>query len=221
MKVVAFVPIRLNSKRIASKNMKMLGTKPLLSYIFETLKKVKNIDEIYAYCSSEKIKPYLPKKIIFLKRDSYLDEDNIIGKEIYNSFLKEIHADVYILAHTTSPFIKSGSILTALNKVLKEGYDSSFSAQRIQTFIWYKNKPLNYKLSYVPQTQKLEPIFIETSAFYIFRKEIWDTKKHRIGANPFIQEVNHIEAIDIDEPMDFQFAEHIVKLINKRTKLSK
>jgi CMP-N-acetylneuraminic acid synthetase len=216
MKVVAFVPIRLNSKRIVSKNMKMLGNKPLLSYIFETLKKVKNIDEIYAYCSSGKIKAHLPENIIYLKRDRYLDGDNIIGKEIYSSFIKEIHADVYILAHTTSPFIKPGTIQTALNKVLKEEYDSSFSVKRIKTFIWYKNKPLNYKLSYVPQTQKLEPIYIETSAFYIFKKDIWNRKKQRIGDNPFLQEVNHIEAIDIDEPMDFQFAEHIVKLINKR-----
>ena len=47
MKTVAFVPIRLNSKRVAGKNLKMLGDKPLLRYILDTLVKVKRIDEVY------------------------------------------------------------------------------------------------------------------------------------------------------------------------------
>ena len=37
MKTVAFVPIRLNSKRVIGKNLKMLGGKPLLRYILDTL----------------------------------------------------------------------------------------------------------------------------------------------------------------------------------------
>ena len=61
MKVVAFVPIRLNSKRVVGKNLKPLGGKPLMWYILETLAKVKNIDEVYVYCSSEEIIPHLPE----------------------------------------------------------------------------------------------------------------------------------------------------------------
>ena len=33
MKIVAFVPIRLNSKRVIGKNLKLLGKKPLMCYI--------------------------------------------------------------------------------------------------------------------------------------------------------------------------------------------
>ena len=47
MKTVAFVPIRLNSKRVVGKNLKMLGGKPLLRYILDTLCDVKNIDETF------------------------------------------------------------------------------------------------------------------------------------------------------------------------------
>ena len=49
MKVVAFVPIRLNSKRVVGKNLKMLGDKPLLQYILDTLKETPSIDEVYVY----------------------------------------------------------------------------------------------------------------------------------------------------------------------------
>ena len=91
MKVVAFVPIRMNSKRVPRKNLKLLGDRPLLSYIFETLLQVRNIDRIYAYCSSEEIFPFLPSGIEFLKRDAILDGDNVLGKELYDSFCNLIN----------------------------------------------------------------------------------------------------------------------------------
>ena len=137
MKVVAFVPIRLNSKRVVGKNLKMLGGKPLMQYILETLSKVSNIDEVFVYCSSEEVIPYLPQGIKFLKRSTLLDSDETLGKEIYEAFVKEVDADVYMLAHTTSPFIKVETIENAIDKVVNGGHDSSFSAQKIQTFTWY------------------------------------------------------------------------------------
>ena len=55
MKIVAFVPIRLNSKRVIGKNLKLLGKKPLMCYILDTLVSVDLIDEVYVYCSQEEI----------------------------------------------------------------------------------------------------------------------------------------------------------------------
>ena len=210
MKTVAFVPIRLNSKRVVGKNLKMLGDKPLLQYILDTLTQTTNIDEVYVYCSSEEIKPLLPEGVKFLKRDESLDRDETLGKEIYDAFTKEIDADVYVLAHTTSPFIKAATIENAVNKVIDGSHDSAFSAQKVQTFSWYKGHPLNYDLKEIPRTQTIEPVYFETSAFYIFRKETWCTDHQRIGANPYMAIVDPIEGIDIDNPEDFDFAVRVL-----------
>ena len=210
MKTVAFVPIRLNSKRVVGKNLKMLGDKPLLQYILDTLTQTTNIDEVYVYCSSEEIKPLLPEGVRFLKRDESLDRDETLGKEIYDAFTKEIDADVYVLAHTTSPFIKAATIENAVNKVIDGSHDSAFSAQKVQTFSWYKGHPLNYDLKEIPRTQTIEPVYFETSAFYIFRKETWCTDHQRIGANPYMAIVDPIEGIDIDNPEDFDFAVRVL-----------
>lgn len=210
MKAVAFVPIRLNSKRVVGKNLKMLGEKPLLQYILETLVKVKGLSDIYVYCSQESIIPYLPEGVKFLKRDTSLDSDETLGKEIYEAFVKEVDADVYMLAHTTSPFVKAETIENALQAVASEKYDSAFSAQKIQTFTWYKGCPLNYSLKEVPRTQTIEPVYVETSAFYIFRREVWTGLNQRIGNNPYIALTDTIESVDIDNPEDFEFASVIV-----------
>ena len=211
MKVVAFVPIRLNSKRVVGKNLKMLGNRPLLQYILETLRNTASIDEVYVYCSQEEIIPLLPQGVKFLKRDESLDRDETLGQEIYDAFTKEVDADVYILAHTTSPFIKAETIENAVRQVTEGNHDSAFSAQKVQTFSWYKGHPLNYDLKEIPRTQTIEPVYFETSAFYIFRKEIWTVEHQRIGQNPYMAIVDPIEGIDIDNPEDFEFAERVLQ----------
>ncbi len=212
MKAVAFVPIRLNSKRVVGKNLKLLGDKPLLQYILETLVKVPQLSDIYVYCSQESIIPYLPKGVKFLKRDTSLDSDETLGCEIYEAFTKAVDADVYMLAHTTSPFIKPSTISNALDKVINNNHDSAFSAQKIQTFTWYNGKPLNYNLNEIPRTQTIEPIYVETSAFYIFRREVWTESRQRIGERPYMAIVDTVEGIDIDNPEDFDFATKIVSI---------
>lgn len=206
MKTVAFIPIKLNSQRLPHKNILPISGKPLCWHISNTLLNVSGIDEVYVYCSDEEVTEYLPKGIIFKKREKKLDGDLVKGFDIYRSFINEVDADIYILAHTTSPFIKKESIESALSTVISGKNDSAFSAERIQTFAWFNNKPINYDLNDVPRTQDMEPIFVETSAFFIFRKEIFTEHNRRIGFNPFIMEVSGVEAIDIDEKKDYELA---------------
>lgn len=210
MKVVAFVPIKLNSSRLPHKNILDLNGKPLCYYLPNNLLKVKGIDEVYVFCSDESIKDYIPNGVKFLKRDEYLDGDLVKGQEIYESFINKVPADVYVLAHATAPFIKSNTIENALSKVLYEDYDSSLSVKKVQTFTWYQGKPLNYDLNNIPRTQDIEPIFYETSAFFIFKKEVFtDMGRRRIGNKPYFQEVDDIEGVDIDYPSDFSLAKAI------------
>lgn len=210
MKTVAFVPVRLNSKRVIGKNLKMLGDKPLMCYILDTLSKTKGIDEVYCYCSEESVKKFLPENVKFLKRPAFLDRDETLGKEIYEEFVNTVDADIYVLAHTTSPFVKIKTIESALSKIINEDYDSAFSAQKIQTFAWFKGKTLNYDLKEIPRTQTIEPVYVETSAFFMFRREVWKVHKQRIGFKPYMALVDKIEGIDIDWPEDFGFAEKVL-----------
>ncbi len=212
MKVVAFIPIKLNSQRLPHKNILPIAGHPLCWHLCNTLLKVNNIDEVYVYCSDERVSDYIPEGVILKKRDKKLDGDLVKGFDIYRSFISEVDADVYVLAHTTSPFIKQESIDNALKHIVSGSNDSAFSAEKIQTFAWYKDKPINYDLNDVPRTQDLEPIWVETSAFFMFKKEIFTDYNRRIGFNPYIQEVSGIEAIDIDEKKDYDLACQLAKI---------
>ena len=206
MKTVAFVPIKLNSQRLPHKNILPIAGHPLCWHMCNSLVHAKGIDEVYVYCSDTHIKEYIPEGVIFKQRDKSLDEDLVKGFDIYRSFIQEVDADIYILAHTTSPFVRISSIENALSHVVSGRNDSAFSAQRIQTFAWYQGNPINYNLNDVPRTQDLEPIWVETSAFFMFKKEIFTIHNRRIGFFPYIQEVSGIEAVDIDEQKDYELA---------------
>lgn len=206
MKVVAFVPIKLNSQRLPHKNILPIAGHPLCWHLCNSLLRAKGIDEVYVYCSNEEVTKYLPEGVIFKQRDKQLDEDFVKGFDIYQRFISEVNADIYVLAHTTSPFIKVSSIENALSHILLGENDSAFSAERIQTFAWYQGKPINYNLNDVPRTQDMEPIWVETSAFFMFQKKIFTEHHRRIGFHPYIQEVSGIEAIDIDEKKDYELA---------------
>ena len=206
MKTVAFVPIRLNSQRVAGKNLRLLGGEPLMCHILRTLTCTEGIDEVWVYCSDESIRPLLPEGVRFRRRSEELDRDTTLGREIYDSFTARVGADLYILAHATSPFIRAATLADALGKVRSGEYDSAFSAEKVQTFAWFEGRPLNYALDNIPRTQTIEPVYIETSAFFIFSRELWC---RRIGDRPYMAVVDRIEGLDIDYPEDFAMAEII------------
>ncbi|TRX57196.1 cytidylyltransferase domain-containing protein [Thalassomonas sp. M1454] len=211
MKVVAFIPLRNNSQRIKDKNNQLIGNKSLVQHLTDTLIEVNNLDEIYIYSSDKSYINGLNEEIKFLERDVELDGNLILGVDIYKSFIEKVDADIYILAHVTSPFLKRETFENGISSVVNEGYDSSFTAERVKTFAWYKGQPLNYSLDNVVRTQDIEPVYFETSGFYIFKKELMLNKGVRIGKKPKMIQVDYIEAVDIDEPCDLDFARAIFK----------
>jgi CMP-N-acetylneuraminic acid synthetase len=212
MKTIALVTIRLNSKRVPQKNIKPLGGKPMCWHAVNTLLQVREIDAVYIYCSESAIKDCIPEKAIFLQRDRRLDGDEIKAKDTYGAFVKEIDADIYVAVCSTSPFMKAKTVSEGIQKIQSGAYDSAFTVKRAQTFAWHKGQPLNYDPADVLRTQDIEPVFIETSAFYAFKKEVWTKHGRRTGFAPYMCEVDDIEAIDIDTPEDFAFAETIMRI---------
>lgn len=210
MKVVAVVPIKLNNERLKNKNIKKFDNgEPLCTYLLNTLKKVKKIDEIYVYCSNETIKDYIPDGIKFLKRSENLDSSTTKMNEILQSFANKVDSDLYVLAHVTAPFITESSISDGIEHVLSGEYDSSFSVQLLQEFLWKNGEPLNYNLSAIPRTQDLPFIYSETSGFYVYSKQTILELNRRIGNNPYLKVVSKVEAIDIDEADNFEIANAI------------
>lgn len=214
MKIVAFVPVKLNNERLPGKNTKAFSNgEPLISYILKTLLTVKGVDEIYVYCSNEDICKYLPVGIKFLKRENYLDLSETSFNEVLTTFADKVDADAYILTHATAPFISKETFEKGIDAILSKNYDSALSVEKIQEFLWKNNVPLNYNPQYIPRTQDLEPLYVETCGMYMYTKELIKKYKRRVGDKPCLIEVSKIEATDINNPEDFIIADAIYNSI--------
>lgn len=215
MKVVSFIPIKLNNQRLPRKNILPLGDRLMCDYIFETVKGISEIDEKYVYCSDDSIQKYIPQGLTYLKRASCLDGFQVKGLQIIEYFIRDIAADIYVLTHVTQPFTKAYSIREALLKVMSGKYDSAFSVLEIQDYCWYKGKPVNYNMQDIVTTQNLEPVYMETGAFYIFTKEVFEKYHQRIGKKPYMKIVDQLEAVDVDTAEDYQMARIVAEYLRK------
>lgn len=206
MKIVAIMPIKLKNERCPGKNTRLLGDKPLLQYELDSLKETGLCDSINVYCSDEAVIPFLPAGVAFLRRPKELDLPTSNFTQIFSCFMAEHDADIYVYAHATAPFISVKTMKQCINAVISGNYDSAFCAVKLQDYLWQDGKPLNFEATNLPRTQDLKPIYQETSGVYVFTKEVFTKYKRRIGVNPFINEVNYKEAVDIDNPEDFDIA---------------
>ncbi|MCM1540489.1 MAG: acylneuraminate cytidylyltransferase family protein [Blautia sp.] len=217
MKTIAIVPIKLNSRRLPKKNIKSFTNgKPLCHYILSTLLSVRGVDDVYVYCSNPIIQKFVPEGIKYLVRPASLDQDTTKINEVLRSFALEVPADIYVMTHTTAPFISKESIENGLEAVREGGYDSAFAAKKVQDFLWKDGEPFNYDLGNIPRTQDLPVLYQETSGFYIYRSDVITRLNRRIGQNPYIVEVSEVEAIDIDEAEDFLIADAVYNYFLKK-----
>lgn len=212
MKIVGIMPIKLNNERLPGKNVKMLGGKPLLQHQLIAVDNVDLVDDIYVYCSNESVCEYLPDGIKFLKRSAELDLPTSNFSQIFTAFSNDVPADIYVYIHATAPFISEGTIKECINAVKSGEYDSAFCAVKIQDFLWKDGEPLNFDAENIPRSQDIEPIYRETSGVYVFTTEVFEKYRRRIGKKPFIKEVSFKEAVDINNPEDFDLAEVMVNI---------
>ena len=217
MKIAAFVPVKLNNERAPGKNTKRFDDgMPLITHFLKTLVQVPEIDELYVFCSKEEIKDYMVPSVRFLKRPESLDTKEATPQDIISTFMSMVEADVYMVCHCTSPFVKAERFSECIHKVCEEGYDSAFTGEKIQRLMWHDGQPLNFDAANVPRTQDLPVYYNEVSAAYVFKKETFETLHRRIGLNPYICEVSGVECVDIDYPEDFEIANAIYMNILKK-----
>lgn len=207
MSIAAIVPLKLDSRRIPNKNFLDLNGKPLAYHIFNTLSDIDLIDDVFCYCSNADILSFLPANVKFLPRPEYLDGDSIKANELFSYAVNAINHDICVICQAPGPFVKKASIINGIKSVKSGDYKCAVGVSKIKTYSWFNGKPLNYDPLDIVQTQDIEPIYIETSGLYVFKREDYLTLGTRITSSPKFIELSSKESIDIDYPQDYALAE--------------
>lgn len=215
--VWALVPMRHHSQRVPGKNYRPLAGRPLFHHILETLMMVPEIDGIVVDTDSEQVLEGLARhfpQIRAIERPQELRADDMSMNEILLHDTRLVPADFYLQTHSTNPLLKSGTISRAIGSFLEQfpDHDSLFSVTRLQTRLYDEyGHALNHNPGVLIQTQDLPPVYEENSCMYVFTRDNLVRRQHRIGVKPMLFEIDPAEAWDIDEELDFEICDFLLR----------
>lgn len=217
MKLAALVPMRHHSQRVPGKNYRPLAGKPLYQHILETLTAVPEIETVIVDTDSGPVMDGVHRlypDVKLIQRPEPLRADDVPMNDILLHDTAQVQADFYLQTHSTNPLLRAETISRGIQSLISNypNYDSLFSVTRLQTRLyWQDGRAINHNPLELLQTQDLPPVYEENSCIYIFTRENLERKKHRIGDKPLMFEIPADEAWDIDEELDFEIADFLMR----------
>ena len=215
--ITAVIPVRAGSRRIPNKNLAPFAGSSLLEHKIEVLKQVPEVTKILVSSDSEKMLDVAAKHgaETHVRPAEYCDEKTLPFAETVRLVCSETDGDNILWAPCTSPLITSETFSAAINTYFEkreQGYDSLIAVEELKKFIWDENKPLNYELGekQVP-SQQLPNWYAVTCGIYLAPRKKAVEWKYICGGNVYKYVVDHITAVDIDDPIDMLIADTLLK----------
>ncbi len=231
MKTLIIIPARGGSKGILNKNIKPLNGKPLIQYTIDAAKKINSDEDICMSSDSELIirtVQNLGLKAPF-KRPPHLAEDNSGTYEVLVHAInyyknKGVHYDTIILLQPTSPFRNSLHIREALS-LYSNKLDMLVSVKETESnpyYVLFEEDENNYltpsKKGNYTRRQDCPKVWEYNGAIYIINVKSLLQKNMSEFTKIKKYVMDNKSSIDIDTPLDFKFAEFLMKLESKTEK---
>jgi CMP-N-acetylneuraminic acid synthetase len=209
--------MRHTSARVPGKNYSPLAGRPLYEYILETLQAVPEIDAVAVDSDSLIVLQGVAKAfpdVRLIERPDHLRGEQVPMNEVLLHDISQVEAKYYLQTHSTNPLLERETISRAIDTFLQglPEHDSLFSVTALHTRLWAADgRPLNHDPAELIRTQDLPPIYEENSCLYLFSREGFLERRNRLGTNPHLFQIDRPEAWDIDEQVDFQIVEHLIR----------
>jgi CMP-N-acetylneuraminic acid synthetase len=216
-KIVALVPMRHHSQRVPGKNYRPLSGRPLFHHVILALLACPEITETVVDTDSPEViaglRQHFPQ-VRVIERPQPLRADDVPMNEILAYDTSQVEADFYLQTHSTNPLLRAETFSRAIQTLLKSypAHDSLFGVTRMQVRLWDQlGRAVNHNPAILLQTQDLPPVYMENSCIYLFTRQTLLARRNRLGERPMMFEIDASEAWDIDNELDFQICDLLMK----------
>ncbi len=213
--IVALVPMRDFSERVPGKNYRAFAGSPLYHHIIKSLLACPLVGQVVIDTDSPTIlddAEHIFPEVRLLARPEHLRDGSTPMNEVLLHDVSQVDGDYYLQTHCTNPLLRTDTISSAIEEFLEQHpkNDSLFGVTRVQTRFWDEMvRPMNHDPAVLLRTQDLPPVYEENSNLYIFTRDLLERRRTRIGERPLPFVVDRLEALDIDEELDFRIAEFL------------
>lgn len=222
MKIICVIPARGGSKRIPGKNLLLLNGTPLVAYSVGHALAAKQVSETYVSSDDPKILQVAEAMgAIPVLRPESLSHDKATSESALSHVLLwrrergQSDPDLVVFLQPTSPARHKDDIDRAIETLISGGADSLFSGVINKALIWASNKgvpnPLNYNYELRRREQDMDIQYRENGSIYVFKPSVLSEKNNRLGGKIAIFEMETVTSFQIDEPIDLEICEAILR----------
>ena len=229
MNYLVIIPARGGSKGIKNKNIKLLKGKPLINYTIEEARKVFDDSKIYISTDSIEIKNIVEAagiKVPFIRPEE-LATDTANSRDVVlhaiNHYEKknDLILDYIILLQPTSPFRNSKNIMDSLT-LWNKNIDMVVSVKETKSNPYYnlfeENSAgllIKSKKSDFTRRQDIPKVWELNGAIYLINALSIKSKKIHEFNKIVKYEMDEILSLDIDNKIDWLFAETVSEYLKK------
>ena len=215
---LVIIPARGGSKRLPRKNILDLNGKPLIAYSIEAGLQSKYIDKVIVSSDDNEILEIAAKyKAETIKRPDFLASDTATSFDAIKHTIENLENYEYIvLLQPTSPLRTAKHIDEAIELLKKKKADAVVSVCEMEhSPLWSNNLDESLSMNSFlrdevlnKRSQDLDTFYRLNGAIYICKTEkLLKEKRFFLKENIFAYVMDKESSVDIDEEIDFRFAE--------------
>jgi len=227
-KILAIIPARSGSKGLKDKNIMKLNGKPMIAYSIEAAINSGVVDEVVVSTDSEeyaKISEQYGAKVPFL-RPSELSTDEATTTEVLVHAIEELEKngnvyDYFILLQPTSPLRSKVDIKSAVEFCFQKEANSVVSVCAAEhSPLWTNTLDSDLSMSNFltnntnRRRQDLSKFYRLNGAIYLTKVNDFMKTKTFYGYKSYAYIMDKRSSIDVDDMLDFKFAEFIMRILN-------
>lgn len=226
MRILFIIPARGGSKGIPGKNIKLMGGIPLINRSIDIARKFAEDKDICVTTDSDEIIKVVEQhgmKVPF-KRPDYLATDTASSHDVLIQALdfyreKGIEYDWLVLLQPTTPFRKEDDLRKMID-MMSDDLDMVVSVKEAETNPYYNcyavsedgylQKFIKSQSTGYGRQQAKPTIYEKNGSVYVIK--ISSLRKHKMNEFEKVRfyEMDKIYSIDLDEPLDWIFAEAVL-----------
>tara|TARA_B110000003_G_scaffold225988_1_gene226874 strand:- start:70 stop:735 length:666 start_codon:yes stop_codon:yes gene_type:complete len=217
-KITALVPVKGDSERVPKKNLRPFCNTTLYELKLEQLQSAKSFENIIISSENEEVLNIAIERGFDVHyRDALYSTSDVPMSDVYSYVASEIPGENIAWVNITNPLVTADIYDHAVETFsrLPKKYDCLLSAYELKEYVFYKDKPVNFKPYPHPKSQDLTDMVALSFAINILKREDMIRWGSAIGSKPYFYMIDNVVSTDIDYTSDFKFCEMIYKEWNE------
>ena len=202
MRLIAMVPARMGSQRLARKNLATLAGVPLIVHAIRKCVASGAFDEVWVNSEHPDFGPIAEAEgARFHRRPEALGGNDATSEQFVREFLEAHPCDFVLQVHSIAPLLTGADLAAFVEVVRSDGYDAVMSVVDENLECLFRGAPVNFTFAEKQNSQDLDPVRRIVWAVTAWRRSTFleaaraggcATYAGRIGLSPVGRMAGHV-----------------------------